>query len=77
MIKIELLGTAAQLEDNVWKCDNEQIQSVLNANTDVYNLLPQPYTPDRDYSIASRVCDVMGGKITHHDKQEFDPDVIY
>jgi hypothetical protein len=77
MIEIEVRGTKATIEDEQWKTDDPMLLGILNLCTKAYNSLPQPYTPDRDYTIASRVCDVMDGRITHHDKQDYDPDVIY
>ena len=77
MIEIEVKGKKATIEDERWQADDPMLLGILNLCTKAYNSLPQPYTPDRDYSIASRVCEVMGGRITHHDKQDYDPDVIY
>jgi hypothetical protein len=75
MIEIEVKGKKATIEDE--QADDPMLLGILNLCTKAYNSLPQPYTPDRDYSIASRVCEVMGGRITHHDQIEYDPDVVY
>lgn len=39
--------------------------------------MPKRYAPDEDYAKALYIIDEFGGRITHHNKQEYDPDVIY
>lgn len=77
MIEIEIRGKKAKIEDEHWETDDPMLLGILNLCTKAYNSLPQPYTPDRDYTIASRICGKFGGRITYHDKQDFDPDAIY
>jgi hypothetical protein len=77
MIEIDVFGKKAQIEDERWKCEDERLLRMLNLSVKAYNSFPQEYTPDRDYSIAKRVCDAWGGKITHHDQVEYDPDAVY
>lgn len=77
MVSIEIadLEIKASIEDGVWSCNDKLFMPLLES----VPILRQKYyyDPDPDYTKAKAIVDEFGGKITHHDIQEYDPDVIY
>ena len=77
MIKLEIteLNIKATIDNGKWTCNDKLFIPLLEA----VPMLRQKYlySPDPDYRKAKAIIDEFGGKITHHDKQEFDPNVIY
>ena len=77
MVKLEIpdLNIKATIEDGEWTCNDDLFIPLLES----VPILRQKYyyDSDPDYTKAKSIIDEFGGKITHHDKQEFDPNVIY
>jgi len=76
MVKIEIpdLDIKASIEDGTWACNDDKFLPLLES------IIKEPdvfYIPDEDYYFANLAIKEFGGTITHHDEQEFDPDVIY
>ena len=77
MVSIEIteLEIKASIADGVWTCNDKLFMILLES----VPMLRQEYyyDPDPDYTKAKAIIDEFGGKITHHDQQEYDPDVVY
>jgi len=77
MVSIEIpdLEIKASVNDGVWACNDDLFMPLLES----VPMLRQKYyyDPDPDYTKAKAIIDEFGGRITHHDKQDYDPDVIY
>ena len=77
MVSIEIpkLDIKASIDEGEWTCNDDNFLPLLEA----IPILRQKYyyDPDPDYTKAMAIVDEFGGKITHHDEVEFDPDVVY
>lgn len=77
MVSIEIpdLEITASIDEGIWTCNDKLFLPLLES----VPILRQKYyyDPDPDYTKAKAIIDEFGGKITHHDIQEYDPDVIY
>jgi len=73
-IEIPKQGIKASVDDGIWVCNDDMFLPLLESiikERDVF------YIPDMDFYLANLAIKKFGGKITHHDEVEFDPDVVY
>jgi len=67
MVVIEILGTEATCQQQVWECKDKRLQKIL----DTFTLKPeegQHYFPDEDHALAEQVIKELGlGKIIRTD----------
>jgi len=73
-VEIEINNNTALCHKGKWKSSNRELENILNIQTSQNNNV---YMPHPDLNIADYVISEFGGKITHHDEVEFDPDVVY
>ncbi len=75
LIEIPKLNASASITNGKWTCTNNVYIHLLDTISELRQ--KYYYDPDPDYTKASAIIKEFGGKITHHDEIEFDPDVVY
>jgi len=74
MVELLINNIKATIKDGKWRCNESDLLFILENYTEAYSDM---YAPNHDYTKAQNIVKYMGGKITHHDEVEFDPDVVY
>lgn len=75
MVTVDFEYTTATIEDMVWTCEDEALQSLLTAMLPLYG--PSGSDPDPDHTAAMDAAEKLGGKITQWDEVEYVEGRIY
>lgn len=70
MVKIELAGVMAIIENYEWASDNKHLQDALNAMLDP--LGPSGADPYPDLTAATEAMEKLGGEVVEYDEPKDD-----
>lgn len=70
MVKVELVGITAAIENYEWISDNKHLQGALNAMLDPYG--PSGADPYPDLTAATEAMEKLGGKVIEYDEPKDD-----
>lgn len=77
--KIKVMANEAVLDDGNWSCpQNQSMEELLDAITDVFMESNTSYLPDEELAIAEYIVKQLpDSEILSHDYTEDDPEAIY
>lgn len=75
MVKVEIAGITATIENYEWKSDNKSLEGALNSMLDPYG--PSGSDPYPDLTAATEAMERLGGEVVEYDEPKDEGDKVY